>query len=376
MMTDDDDVLPLPSLLEAWRPPVGGRRSLRGASLRLSAGQGKGMPRESARAKLARIVRKAPEVVVKVSGRQYGAGHVSANLEYIGRHGKLEVETGDGERITSVGGLRALAAEWEALDDATNRGKRRPTSISMALSMPKGTDPDIVHDAARAFARVELSERFSYAMALHTDTAQPHVHITVAAEGVEGVRFNPRKADLHAFRESFAHELRARGVACEATPRRARGIVRKADPSAVRHIELRTKRRPDSRGGESVHQRRRTRDEAARIARAPQPDYRPQDDQALRRQQAIRNAYEEAARALEGSGRPEDRTLAAEVRTFVADMPLPLSRRLALAVEIGQRDRRAIGQGSGPDRDRAGEKPARAVDPRKPPAGQGPRRRR
>src|SRR3546814_2701209 len=82
-----------------------------------------------------------------------------------------------------------------------NRGRPRPTSISMALSMPKGTDPDIVHDAARAFARVELSERFSYALALHTDTDQPHVHITVAAEGLEGVRFNPRKADLHAFRE-------------------------------------------------------------------------------------------------------------------------------------------------------------------------------
>lgn len=375
MMTDDD-VLSLPSLMEAWHPPAGGRRTLRGASLRLSGGQGRGRRADSARAKLARIVRKAPEVMVKVSGRQRGAGHVSANLEYIGRHGKLEVETGDGERITSVAGLRALAAEWQALDDATNRGRARPTSISMVLSMPAGTDPDIVQDAARAFARVELSERFSYAMALHTDTDQPHVHITVAAEGLQGVRFNPRKADLHAFRESFAHELRARGVECEATPRRARGIVRKADPSAVRHIELRRERRPGGRGGESIRLRRRTLDEAAQIARAPQPGYRPQDDQALRRQQAIRGAYEEAARALEGSGKPQDRALAAEVRNFVADMPMPLSRRLALAVEIGQRDRRAAGQGDGPDRQREGEGAGRSADQREPPQGKGPARRR
>jgi len=310
--------------------------------LRLTAGKGRGDRADSARAKLARIVRKAPEVVVKISGRQHGAGHLSAHLEYIGRHGKLEVETGDGERITSVAGLRELAAEWEVLDDATNRGRARPTSISMVLSMPQGIPPEIVHDAARAFARVELDEQFSYAMALHTDTNHPHVHVTVAAEGYHGVRFNPRKADLHVFRETFAHELRARGVECEATPRRARGIVRKSDPSAVRHIELRTERRPASRGGETIRQHRRTLDEATRIVRSRKPDYRPQDDQAVRRQRQVREAYEQAAKALENSRKAEDRVLAGEVRAFVVGMPMPLSQRLSLAIEVGRRDRHAV----------------------------------
>lgn len=41
----------------------------------------------TARAKLARIVRKAPEVVVKVTGRQRGGHHVKAHLDYIGRKG-------------------------------------------------------------------------------------------------------------------------------------------------------------------------------------------------------------------------------------------------------------------------------------------------
>lgn len=355
-MSGGDDVLPLPALMEAWRPPVGGRRTMRGATVRLSAGRGRGGHADSARAKLTRIVRKAPEVVVKVSGRQRGGGHLSAHLEYIGRHGKLEVETDNGERITTVAGLHQLAGEWEALDDATNRGRPRPTSISMVLSMPAGVAPDIVHDAARAVARVELADRFSYAMALHTDTDHAHVHLTVAAEGYHGARFNPRKADLHAFRESFAHELRARGVECEATPRRARGIVRKADPSAVRHIELRAERRPRGRGGETVRQRRRTLDEAVKVARSPRPDYRHEDDQALQRQRQVRDAYEQAANALERTGRAADRDLAAEVRAFVAALPLPLSRRLALAVELGQRDQRAARSDESAMRSRPEEK--------------------
>jgi len=54
----------------------------------------------TARAKLARIVRKAPEVVVKVTGRQRGGSHVKAHLDYIGRKGDVEIETRDGEILT------------------------------------------------------------------------------------------------------------------------------------------------------------------------------------------------------------------------------------------------------------------------------------
>src|SRR3546814_1171134 len=76
-------------------------------------------------------------------------------------------------------------------------------------------------------------------LALHTDTDHPHVHLTVATEGADGTRFNPRKADLHHMRETFAHELRARGVAAEATPRRARGHVQKRVRSAALHLDAR-----------------------------------------------------------------------------------------------------------------------------------------
>src|SRR3546814_6640399 len=55
----------------------------------------------TARAKLARIVRKAPEVVVKVTGRQRGGSHIKAHLDYIGRKGDVEIETRDGEILTA-----------------------------------------------------------------------------------------------------------------------------------------------------------------------------------------------------------------------------------------------------------------------------------
>src|SRR3546814_18044251 len=94
--------------------------------------------------------------------------------------------------------------------------------------MPGGTtDAATIHDAVQAFARVEFQGQFSYMGALHTDTAHPHVHLTVATQGADGTRFNPRKADLHHWRESFAHELRQRGIAAAATPRRARRPVQK-----------------------------------------------------------------------------------------------------------------------------------------------------
>jgi len=250
MNEDDDGVLPLPSLMEAWRPPAGGKRSLRGGTLRIqSRGKGRGgsnaapgLSAAEARAKLERIVRKAPEVMVKISGKQRGVRHLAEHFGYISRHGKLEIRSSEGEIITDEKRLKAIAADWDMLDQAMNaHGKDRPTSMSMVLSMPGGTtDAATIHDAVQAFARVEFEGQFSYMVALHTDTAHPHVHLTVATQGVDGTRFNPRKADLHHWRESFAHELRQRGIAAEATPRRARGHVQKRVRSPAHHLEART----------------------------------------------------------------------------------------------------------------------------------------
>ena len=105
------------------------------------------------RAKLGRIVRRAPEVMVKITGRTNGVAHLKSHLAYITRNGELDAETEQGAAMTGRSGLKDLQQRWE--DDAGLDNKRRrdgSLSINIILSMPAGTDAFEVKDSARAFA--------------------------------------------------------------------------------------------------------------------------------------------------------------------------------------------------------------------------------
>ena len=265
----------------------------------------------TARAKLARIVRKAPEVVVKVTGRQRGGTHVKAHLDYIGRKGELDIETRDGEILTSKDDIAERAAEWS--DTLEWRSRPTVSSVSLIFSMPEGTDPEKVLGAVRALAHAELSDNHDYVMALHTDTPRPHVHLTVQAEGLDRTRFNPRPVQLNRFRERFARELRARGVAAEATPRRARGQGIAGSSMAL--VKLRARLRTE--GSRQITQSdRRTNEQAIAVARG-QEQLPPFIAAGTFRWQEIRRAYEHTADALEVTGQADDRELARDVRTFL-----------------------------------------------------------
>lgn len=265
----------------------------------------------TARAKLARIVRKAPEVVVKVTGRQRGGNHVKAHLEYIGRKGEVDIETRDGEILTTKDDIAERAEEWSD----TLQWRSRPTvsSVSLIFSMPEGTDPDKVLGAVRALAHAELSDNHDYVMALHTDTPRPHVHLTVQAEGLDRTRFNPRPVQLNRFRERFARELRARGVAAEATPRRARGQGIAGSSMAL--VKLRARLRTEG-SRQITRADRRTNEQAIAVARG-QDQLPPFIAAGTVRWQEIRRAYQQTADALDATGKADDRELAKDVRTFL-----------------------------------------------------------
>jgi hypothetical protein len=266
---------------------------------------------KTARAKLARIVRRAPEVMVKVAGRQKGASHVKAHLAYIGRKGEIDIETRDGEVLTTKADIAERAEEWSD----TLQWRSRPTvsSVSMIFSMPEGTDPDCVLGAVRAVAHAELGDNHDYALALHTDTPRPHVHLTVQAEGLDRTRFNPRPVQLNRFRERFARELRERAVAAEATPRRARG--KGIAGSSMALVKLRARLRAGG-GGQFTDADRRTNQQAIAVARGEQtlPGF---VGTGTARWQAIRHAYGLAAAALDATGTAEDRALAGGLRGFL-----------------------------------------------------------
>jgi type IV secretion system T-DNA border endonuclease VirD2 len=265
----------------------------------------------TARAKLARIVRKAPEVVVKVTGRQRGGSHVKAHLEYIGRKGDVEIETRDGEILTTKEDVAERAAEWSD----TLQWRSRPTvsSVSLIFSMPEGTDPDKVLGAVRALAHAELSDNHDYVMALHTDTPRPHVHLTVQAEGLDRKRFNPRPVQLNRFRERFARELRARGVAAEATPRRARGQGIAGSSMAL--VKLRARLRAEG-SRRITNADRRTNEQAIAVARG-QDQLPPFIAVGTFRRQEIRRAYQQTADALDATAQLDDRELAKDVRAWL-----------------------------------------------------------
>jgi type IV secretion system T-DNA border endonuclease VirD2 len=269
----------------------------------------------TARAKLARIVRKAPEVVVKVTGRQRGGNHVKAHLEYIGRKGDVDIETRDGEILTSKDDIAERAAEWSD----TLQWRSRPTvsSVSLIFSMPDGTDPNKVLGAVRALAHAELSDNHDYVLALHTDTPRPHVHLTVQAEGLDRTRFNPRPVQLNRFRERFARELRVRGVAAEATPRRARGQGIAGSSMAL--VKLRA-RLASGATRVMTDADRRTNEQAIAVARgqAALPTFIAK---GKTRWQEIRLAYGQAAAALDSTGQSDDKTLAGDVRAFLDKHP-------------------------------------------------------
>jgi len=321
------DFRTVPGFDEAWRPPVDLRRRTPKAVLT------KGTPSQAldVRARLARVAGRAPEVMVKVTGRTRDAAHLRAHLEYISRNGQLEMEDRDGNRVVDRGEVRDLADDWAAaaLMDARRRANT-PMSLSVVLSMPAGTDAIVLRDAARQFAGEVFGERFDYAFALHTDADHPHVHIAVRALGDDGARLNPKKADLEAWRQAFAQALRDRGIAAEATPRRARGVTLKAERTPVRKLR---ERREKGVGSASRVYAGAVRD-AANAAFLGDMTARPWELATLARQKRVRALYLAQARILMTSPFASDQALGRAVEAFVQGMPAPDSQRLALARQL------------------------------------------
>jgi hypothetical protein len=177
------------------------------------------------RGRIEATVRRAPQVMVKVTGGSRGMKAIAAHFRYISKCGRLEIEDDRGVVEQGSDALRDIERQWRFggayIDDV---GHRRE-AFNIMLSMPKGTNPLILQKAAREFAKIEFADH-RYVMVLHTHQANPHVHLSVKAESKHGERLNPRKVDLHRWRETFAERLREWGIDAEASRQAVRGAVR------------------------------------------------------------------------------------------------------------------------------------------------------
>lgn len=242
----------------------------------------------------ATVIRRAPQVMVKVTGGGRGMKAIAAHFRYISKHGRLDIEDERGETLRGKEALQELLDDWRLGGTRIDEFSDRREAFNIMLSMPRGTDPMTVQRAAREFTRVELADH-KYVMVLHDHQANPHVHISVRAESRLGKRLNPRKADLHRWRETFAEKLREWGVEAEATRQATRGQTQNYDPL------WRTKARED----------RRLRKERSQWKRTPK---------AMANRTAAIDAWREIARALAGSGDKSDRDLARGVASLAVDI--------------------------------------------------------
>lgn len=192
-----------------------------------------GKSRASSTATAGGVVAGHAEVMVKITKFSKGARAARAHLTYITRNMQLEVENQNAEQLAHKEDIKDVIEEWSRAINDEKASEKTRTAMHMMLSMPKGTDPAAVKNAAREFAYEEFGENHEYLFVLHTDRPHPHVHLVVRMLGKNGKRLNPRKADLMKYREAFAVEMRRQGVDAVATVRQARGVVIRHDSSKV-----------------------------------------------------------------------------------------------------------------------------------------------
>ncbi len=284
-------------------------------------------------AHISRTIRRTPEVVVKVSGGARSLRGVAQHLDYIGRQGRGEVQTDDGERLQGKGFEKELLEDWDLDLEAQRRrseraiaaGRKPPKLVhNLVFSMPKGTPQDKVLRAVQVFAREKFALKHRYAMTLHVDQGQPHVHMVVKAVSEQGVRLYIRKPMLREWRQDFAKYLRDLGVEANATERAVRGETRGTRRNGIHRAMLR---------GESTHMRARANAIARELAAGgltPDSGRRV----LLETRKAVLDGWRGLAELLERDGNPQ---LASTVRRFADTMPAPLTEKERMARQIEAR---------------------------------------
>jgi MobA/VirD2-like, nuclease domain len=202
------------------------------------------------RSRIEATVRRAPQVMVKVTGGGRGMAAIAAHLRYITKNGRLDIEDDRGVVEHGKASLREIERQWQYGGARIERDGHRREAFNIMLSMPRGTDLLTVQRAAREFARAEFADH-RYVMVLHEHQANPHVHLSVRAESKHGQRLNPRKDDLRRWRETFAEKLRELGIEAEASPQITRGGSRRTE--RLWHRKARDEGRPfGAREGEQA----------------------------------------------------------------------------------------------------------------------------
>jgi Relaxase/Mobilisation nuclease domain len=301
------------------------------------------------------IAKRSPEVMVKVTGTNHEGGALQAHLGYLQRKDEAAIEDERGTVLeASTEAMREVMQRWgvaveegednrlhrearEIEGQARKHDSRKTIAVHIVLSMPKGTDAAIVLDAARGFASEEL-EHHQHLLVLHTDREHPHVHIVVNNTGDDLRRLSHKRADLQRWREVFARELRQRGVDANATPRKARGVVKKGEKTVIRQAKTRMAREKKAKPGavrkkplrvftESV-------EEAVNHARGLVAHEMTEAERRARENRVLLDeGFKDAVKSLQQQGE-EGSEVAAQLAQYMQTMPAPTTARDELIKDV------------------------------------------
>jgi hypothetical protein len=146
------------------------------------------------------------------------------------------------------------------------------------------------------------------------------------SRGEEGERLNIRKATLRHWRQEFARQLRAQGVAANATDGKVRGQNKPQKTDGIHRAAMR---------GASTHYRQRA-EVVARELAAGSLRVEPGRATLVETRRAVVSEWNQVADDLRAQGYED---LAKTVRQFTERMPPPLTEKQWIAQTLGDRVR-------------------------------------
>ena len=105
----------------------------------------------------ATVVRRAPQVMVKVTGGGRGMGAIAAHLRYISKGGRLPIEDDRGVAREGPEALQDIVTQWRMGGTRIPDRSERREAFNVMLSMPTGTKTEYLQQAVREFAAAELA---------------------------------------------------------------------------------------------------------------------------------------------------------------------------------------------------------------------------
>lgn len=181
------------------------------------------------RGRIASLVARSPQVIVRVTGGGRGMTAIASHLRYISKSGSLEMEDDHGVVREGKEALHDVVEQWRHGGKFIPDHSRRREAINLVLAMPSDTDPEMLRNAVRDFGRIELAEH-RYVMVLHTHQTSPHVHLCARLESTTGERLSHGVGDLRRWRGTFAERLNEWGVLADATDQAVRGRMEHFEP--------------------------------------------------------------------------------------------------------------------------------------------------